>query len=153
MLLFIMFSTLFLIGCSTDNDNPLDDAPPTENNNSKDEGNDDSQKPAEDVRYYVKYEVYMPLGYDRKGLKDISFITEYGEENITTSNAEWEGTYGPFKKGSRLYIKVVAKGAIRNDSEYYVRLFVSRNEEPFVIKGEQKGEKLSTLSALYTIDF
>ena len=81
-------------------------------------------------------------------------MSENGGKTIKTSNSSWEGTYGPFKKGSKLYLKVEAEiGGIRKNVEYYVRLSVSRDKEPFVIKGEQRQIETSSLSTSYTIDF
>ena len=133
-LLFALLSTFVLFGCSSENEDiPLED----------------------DNEYYVKYEVYMPLGggFAKDGTKKITFVTEKGEESISTSKSEWEGTYGPVKKGTHLYLKAIREsGAIRNDVEYYARLSVSRNDEPFVVKGEQRLESVSSLSVSYTID-
>ena len=110
----------------------------------------------EEARYYVKYEVYMPLGsgFEATTSREIRFVSENGEQTITTSNESWEGTYGPLKKGTELYLSVEAKsGGIRTNIEYYVRLSVSRDKEPFVLKGEQRKKAVSSLSTSYTIDF
>lgn len=109
----------------------------------------------EDSRYYVKYEVYMPLGYYMQETELlISYISESGESHIITSNDEWEGTFGPFKKGSELYLKAEAKsGGIRTNVEYYIKLSVSKDKEPFVVKGEKRGMEVSSLYTEYKIDF
>lgn len=129
-LLFALLSTFALFGCSIENENINE--------------------------YYVKYEVYMPLGWSDRypSSRKITFITEQGEQSISTSESEWEGTYGPLKKGAHLYLKAEAEsGGIRTDVEYYARLSVSRNDEPFVVKGEQRMESVSSLSVSYTIDY
>lgn len=134
-LLFALLSTFVLFGCSSENEDI-----PLEDNNE----------------YYVKYEVYMPLGWSDRypSSRRITFVTEKGEQSISTSESEWEGTYGPMKKGTHLYLKAIAEsGGIRNNVEYYVRLSVSRNNEPFVVKGEQRMESVSSLSVSYTIDY
>lgn len=135
ILLIITLFSLFLFGCSSD---------------------EDPMQQSEESRYYVKYEVYMPLGsgFESSTTREISFVTEKGKETITTSNESWEGTYGPLKKNTELYLSVEAKsGGIRTNVEYYVRLSVSRDKEPFVLKGEQRGKAISSLYTSYTIDF
>ena len=156
----ISFLTLAIIGCSPEEEeNPFTNSPPlTEGynpTNKEDKDEENITQPSEDSRYYAKYEVYMPLGYSgQTSSRIISFMSENGGKTIKTSNSSWEGTYGPFKKGSKLYLKVEAEiGGIRKNVEYYVRLSVSRDKEPFVIKGEQRQIETSSLSTSYTIDF
>lgn len=136
--LVLMLFSLTLISCSSDDD-------PT--------GNESSQ--TEETRYYVKYEAYMPLGFSGvSSSRKITYTTEKGEQTISIPTANWEGTYGPLKKNTKVYLKVEAEsGGIRTDAEYYVRLSVSRGKEPFVIKGEQRLKETSKLYTEYTIDF
>lgn len=95
----------------------------------------------------------MLLYNSRYDSKTITCITDKGTENFIVSNAEWGGTFGPLKKGTKLYIKVRAGGAVTNASENYVRLSVCREKEPFVIKGEERKRGAEVLSTEYTIDF
>ena len=136
--LFLILSSLALMSCSSDD-------VPTTNENPQ----------TEEARYYVKYEAYMPLGFSgQTSSRKITYITEKGEQNISISTASWEGTYGPLKKNTKVYLKVEAEsGGLRTDVEYYVRLSVSREKEPFVIKGEQRQKEASKLNTEYTIDF
>lgn len=136
-LFFMTVISLFLAGCSSDDDNVI------------------TPQPEDNARYYVKYEAYMPLGWsDKYSSRIITFVTEKGEQSLDIPNSKWEGTYGPLKKGTRLYIKVKAvSGGIRLDTEYYVRISVSRDKEPFVIKAEQRAMEVNSLSANYVIDF
>lgn len=137
LLLFLfVFSFAMITGCS--DDNPVDNETIGQ----------------EDARYYVKYEMYMPIGgfTSQKTLRQITFVSENGEQILNTSNTKWEGTYGPFKANTQLYLKVEAiQGPVRNDVESYVRLSVSYNKEPFTIKGEERGVAVSSLSTSYTI--
>lgn len=135
LLLICTFICLALFGCS------------------KDDSNADNQQ--DGSRYYVKYEVYMPLGYYMQETELlISYISESGENQIVTSNDEWEGTFGPLEKGTKLYLRAEAKsGGIRNNIEYYIRLSVSKDKEPFVVKGEDRGIEVSSLYTEYKIDF
>lgn len=132
-----MFSLLALISCSSD--------VPTTVENPNTEG----------ARYYVKYEVYMPLGFSGQiSSKKITYTTERGEQSVSVSTSSWEGTYGPLKKNTKVSLKVEAEsGGIRSDVEYYIRLSVCREKEPFVIKGEQRQKEASKLYTEYTIDF
>lgn len=129
-LLCVVFSVLFMYGCSSD----------------------ESDQMEEMKEYYVKYEVHMPLA-NRFTSKTITFISEDGEKNVSTLSSDWEGIYGPLKKNTKLYLQSVANGPVRADVDSYVRLSVSREKEAFVLKGEERGKGESTLSTSYTIDF
>lgn len=123
---------------------------------SKEEASSDNPQAQDEPRYYVKYEVYMPLGsgFESSTTRKITFVSENGEQSLSTTKSSWEATYGPLKKGTELYLGVAAEsGGIRNDVEYYVRLSVSRNKEPFVLKGEDRGISVSSLYTSYKIDF
>ncbi len=117
-------------------------------------GNSQNKTEQSDARYYVRYEVYMPLGYSGQTTsKTITYVSEKGKVHFTTSEDSWEGTFGPIKKGTNVSLMSEAtSGGIRNNVEYYIRLSVSRNQEPFVVKGEQRENK-SVLYTSYTIDF
>ena len=104
-------------------------------------------------RYYVKYEVSVAFGGGSLHTTEITYLSDEGEQTITIPSSDWEGTYGPFPKGTSFYIKVGAYGAISNRSESYVRLLVSKDKEPFVIKDEDRGISKSFFQADYTIDF
>lgn len=130
---FILLSLFSFISCSDDD---------------KDEISEEKQ---EDVRYYVKYEVYMGLAtaYGKPTI-GISYTSENGTQGVTTGEAKWEGTFGPIKKGTHL--KISAHGTlVRNDIYNYVRLSVSRDKEPFVIKCEDRRLGVSSLSASYDL--
>ena len=90
ILLIITLCSIFIFGCSSD---------------------EDQIQQSEESRYYVKYEVYMPLGsgFESSTTREIKFVTEKGEETITTSNESWEGIYGPLKKNTELHLSVKAK--------------------------------------------
>lgn len=117
---------------------------------------DEGKVPSEDEHvYYVKYEYYMPLdiGSQAYTSRDVWYISENGEQFITTSKAEWEATFGPVKEGDHLYIWVEAKkGGIRNNVEYYAKLYVSCDNGPFVLKSEDRGVSTSMLYAEYKIE-
>lgn len=111
-------------------------------------GGDDEKN----TRYYVKYEVYMGIlgGNWGQHSMNISYTTENGRQNITTTSSEWNGTFGPIKKGTKLEISANAS-LVRNDTYNYVRLSVSRDKEPFVIKGEKRGLGEPSLSVSYNL--
>lgn len=145
----LLLAVFYTISCSHDDCILEDDIHKSECADSL------SSKGEEDTRYYVKYEVYMPLGYSgQETSRLITFVSEKGLQSIRTSNSTWEGIYGPLKKNTKLYVNVKAEsGGIRTNIEYYVRLSVSRDKEPFVVKGEQRNKQVSSLSTSYTIDF
>lgn len=120
---------------------------------NKDEPNKNNPQQTEDTRYYVKYEIDMPSKWTNT-VKKIKYVSEAGEKTFSTENKSWEATFGPLKKGDRLYLIIESQ----NQNEYdYVqsynkaRLYVSREKEPFVIKAESEGR--CDLSLKYTIDF
>lgn len=109
----------------------------------------------EEVRYYVKYEVYMPLGYGGQTTsRQITYVSEKGTNQITIGEKSWEGTFGPLKKGAKLSLKATAiSGGIWIDTDYYVKISVSRDKEPFVLKAEDRKIESGILEASYTINF
>ena len=78
----------------------------------------------------------------------ITFTTEKGQEKISKSgnSVEWEGTYGPFKKGVSVSLDVTT--AVNN----HARIYASRDKEPFVIKAEDT-QTNRPIQLSYKIDF
>ena len=153
---FFIFALLvgLMYGCSREDD----ECQLSNNNNDNTEtgGQNENDNQEEDTRYYVKYEAYMPYaGFSAtNATTNITFTTEDGIENIDVSGGKWDGIYGPFPKNSSLYLEVRAgNSAVSNKVDSYVRLSVSRNKEPFVIKGETCGRGVTELKTSYTIDF
>ena len=123
---------------------------------SKDEGNDDvkddvednktTEQPQEVDNYYVQYEVLTEkLVYICD--KYITYKDVDQGKEITTSQ-EWSGTYGPFKKGDKVYLSVRINNSLNMMS---ARLSVSKNQEPFAVKAETI--KSNSISLEYTIAF
>lgn len=139
---FLLLSSLSMISCSSDKDDDIlkDDTLKVENE-------------VEDARYYVKYESYIPFLRSATNTQSIVCVTDKGEERFTTVKGEWEGIFGPVKKGTVLYINVVATGLINGKTDDYVRLSVCREKEPFVVKAEDRKIGAKTLRAEYVIDF
>lgn len=145
-LMTIVTTVMFCIAfTSCDHD---DDELNIDEDNKENTGNNDE----EDTRYYVKYEVYIGYahGWGSHEMR-ISYTTENGTQNVKTTSATWEGTYGPIKKGTKLRISAYGNLA-RNDTYNYVRLSVCRNKEPFVIKAEERKLGASSLSVGYEIE-
>ena len=124
-------------------------------------GGDEPQEPqkpispeqSDDNHYYVKYEIEMPSKWINTE-KSISYASEKGDQSFRTTDKKWQGTYGPLKKGNRVYLIIKSNSP---DEYNYVnsynraRIYISRDKEPFVIKAEDEGRK--DLSLTYTIDF
>lgn len=107
----------------------------------------------EEARYYVKYEAQMPSKWTNT-VKTITFASEKGKQIINTTEKSWEGTYGPLKKGDKVYLTIKSNNPDEYDyvqSYNHARIYVSRDKEPFVIKAESEGQEDLTL--VYTIDF
>lgn len=112
------------------------------------------EEEVENTRYYVKYKLYMPNGGYSNTSQRITVLTENGEKVFENHTSEWEATYGPLTKDTKVYIKVVSIGAPANSKiESYIQIFVSREKEPFVLKGEQKTFSGAISDIEYTIDF
>lgn len=85
--------------------------------------------------YYVKYEVLHGIKkYDVNNLvkRTILYKTNTGHSKITTSK-EWEGTFGPFNKGTEVFLNVKTNSGSQTFS---ARISVSNNNGPFVVKRE-----------------
>ena len=78
----LLLAVFYTISCSHDDCILEDDIHKSECADSL------SSKGEEDTRYYVKYEVYMPLLY--KGIRVITFATEKGSQSFRTSSSTWE---------------------------------------------------------------
>lgn len=91
----------------------------------------------EEARYYVKYEVYMNINRSALGIS-IQCQGDKKEEHITTKNPSWEGTFGPFKKGQEVFLRVYSAAVVTSTSDSYVRISVSRDKEPFVLRAEDR---------------
>ena len=84
---------------------------------------------------------------------EITYLSDKGEQTLTVQSSEWEGTYGPFSKNAIFSIGVTLNGTIYTASDSYVRLSVSKNGEPFVIKGEDRETRKRFFQTTYKIDF
>ena len=111
---------------------------------------DDNSTPANTSydSYYVKYEVTTgeQVSYAKKTTYSITFKDLNVEKHVKVES-KWEGTYGPFKKGDNVYLKVSASGKYNA----IARLSVSKNQEPFTIKSEERNTQNCNLQ--YIIDF
>lgn len=143
---------ILLSGCSKDDDLSNNENS-TSSNTSKEEENDNNTTPEnEEGIYYVKYEVYMKDAGSVPYTRDIKFTSEKGKQTITTYNDSWTGIYGPFKKGAKL--SLTAKGnLVANTAESYIIISVSRNNEPFSVKAEEREKGGDLLSVNYTISY
>lgn len=134
-----------MVACGGDDDKGIPEKTIQEDNNN---GNQE-ESPSNNDNYYVKYEVtngkqvsWSKIQERKLRYKDID------KEKTITVTSEWEGIYGPFKKGDRVYLYVSSSNERYNAN---ARLSVSKNKEAFTIKAEQ----MEVLSAglVYTIDY
>lgn len=135
---FIFMGLLTLSSCGNGDDEP--EQSKTEND-------------LEATRYYVKYETYVKSGY-KNIIYTTTFTSDKGLQTFESEGStEWTATYGPLTYGSVVSLK------INRDSKYaysygdynQARIYVSKNQEPFVIKAEDSGGK--NINLLYQIDF
>lgn len=112
-------------------------------------GDDEDDFANSNDNYYVKYEVTagQQVSYAYYTDRSISYSDVDRIESFDVRNKEWEGTYGPFKKGQTVQLSVTTSGKTNSNA----RISVSINKEPFVVKAEQRESNNIKLS--YTIDF
>ena len=128
----IVFLLPFLGACGNDND---------DEHNAPDNTSQDS--------YYVKYEVEngKQVTYASKTTREITYLDTGGKCSVTVENKAWNGTYGPFKKGDKVYMSFSSYGKYST----IARLSVSKNREAFTIKDERRDVTGGSLE--YTIDY
>ena len=113
-------------------------------------GDDEPEQSRSTSAYYVKYEASYYFGSQIINTFNVNYMTDKGmmkyENEAYGRRQEWEGTYGPFKKGDNVSLTVKCTAG-----EVTGRIYVSRDKEPFVIKNEGTSQRKLTLD--YTIDF
>lgn len=142
--LMLMFALILLTSsCSKDE----------ESNNNTPTNNEESNNnaPTSNDNYYVKYEVLNGKKKEvTSGIKTERTVTLKDvnrEITIQIASVPWEGTYGPFKKGDKVYMTLISQG----DYNSIGRLSVSKNKEAFAIKDEFWYSNSGSLA--YTIDY
>ncbi len=108
-----------------------------------------AEQPQNADNYYVKYEVQFgsQISYASYTEITITYKDVDKAQGITTRQA-WDGTYGPFKKGDKVYLHVISKTARNNTN---ARISVSKNKEAFAIKAEER--ESTTINLEYTINY
>ncbi|MBP5364953.1 MAG: hypothetical protein J6Y82_03410 [Bacteroidales bacterium] len=107
---------------------------------------DEDDKPTKVDNYYVKYEVQTEKRVYICD-KNITY-KDVDEGKKIATRQDWSGTYGPFKKGDNVYLRVSINNTLNMMSG---RISVSKNHEPFVVRAETI--KSNSISLEYTIDF
>ena len=101
------------------------------------------------VRYYVKYEVVTDEPYRSK---IINYSTEKGNQSDTITNKNWEETFGPITKDFIASLEcIVPSNPFSSDAQIQLKIYMSREKEPFVLKAMDSGFK--SVSVKYKIDF
>lgn len=129
-----------MVSCGHNDD---DTTPPVTNQN-----NDEQEEPKNIDSYYVKYEAMDggQVSYANKTTRRITFKDVKSDSGVTVYG-NWEGTYGPFKKGDKVYLYISTTGRYTTNA----RLSVSKNTEPFTIKAEER--ESNSIKLEYIIDF
>ena len=135
MIMLVILSILMMVACGSDDDREAI------KNNPKDVGESIDT-------YYVKYEVKngQQVSWAKKTERKLR-CKDVGKEITNTIYEEWEGTYGPFKKGDQVYFYVTTNGRYNSNA----RLSVSKNKEAFTTKAEQR--EASNIDLIYTINY
>ena len=99
--------------------------------------------------YYVKYEIEngKQVTYASKTTREITYLDTRGAVTITVNNTGWNGTFGPFKRGDKVYMTFSSYGKYSSNA----RLSVSKNKEAFAIKDEYRDATGGKLQ--YTINY
>lgn len=126
-ILMLMFALILSTSsCSKDEDSDVDTFTNEEENNSTPTNNDN---------YYVKYEVLngVQISYASKTERTVKCKDVNKEVTVQVAYVPWEATYGPFKKGDKVYMMLSSSSGKYNS---ICRLSVSKNKEAFAIKDE-----------------
>mgnify|MGYP006886769575 CR=1 FL=1 len=119
--------------------------------NSCSSSDDDDQKKEENVaHYYVKYEVSFPSVSPYEPNVTVGYASEKGHGFVSVKSWSWDGTFGPFKAGTTVYMNASCyrvNGHIASSA----RLSVCNGKGPFVLKAETSQIGASSLSVDYTI--
>lgn len=156
--LVLMFTVILLASsCSKEEESNNSTPANKETSNSSSTNKEDSNNkennnstPTNNDNYYVKYEVLngSQQSYGTRTDRTATFKDVDKDVTVEITNVlAWEGTYGPFKKGDKVYMRFSSVGKYNATG----RLSVSKNKEAFTIKAELWNSSGGILE--YTIDF
>ena len=137
----LMFALILSTSCSKDEEKDLGTSINKEESNKSTPTNNDN--------YYVKYEVSngKQISYAPKTERTVICKDVNKEITVEVASIPWEATYGPFKKGDKVYMSLSSTGKYNS----ICRLSVSKNKEAFSIKDELNYVMSGNLE--YTIDY
>ena len=140
-LLMLMFALILSTSCSKDEEKDLGTSINKEESNKSTPTNYDN--------YYVKYEVRngIQISYATKTERTVTCKDVNKTVTVEVTTVPWEATYGPFKKGDKVYMTLSSSGKFNS----ICRLSVSKNKEAFAIKDELSHVTNGKLE--YTIDY
>ena len=94
---------------------------------------------SDDDDYYVKYEVTRGTSFSAFGGNSTYEITyrDVGKNSAVNKRNSWEGTYGPFQNGDKVFLQV---RTIQGSYSACARISVSNDNKNFVIKEEKNNE-------------
>lgn len=119
--------------------------------NSCSSSDDDDQKKEDAVaHYYVKYEVSFPRVSPYEPNVTVGYATEKGYSSASVKSWSWDGTFGPFKAGTTVYLNASCY-RVNGHATSSARLSVCNGNGPFVLKAESSQIGASSLSVKYTI--
>ena len=139
----LMFALILSISsCSKDEDSDVDSFTNKEVINNSTPTNNDN--------YYVKYEVRngVQISNASKTERTVTCKDVNKEVTVEVTSVPWEATYGPFKKGDKVYMML---STVVRKYNSICRLSVSKNKEAFAIKDELNYVEHGKLE--YTIDY
>ena len=141
-ILMLMFALILSTSCSKDEEKDLGISTNKEEINNSTPTNNDN--------YYVKYEVLngVLIANASKTERTVTCKDVNKEVTVEVTTVPWEATYGPFKKGDKVYM-MLSTGVRKYNS--ICRLSVSKNKEAFAIKDELRYVTNGKLE--YTIDY
>lgn len=110
--------------------------------------------PKEQIRYYVKYEISTNAVFSNLE-RILNIKTDSGIQTISLDgnySMDWDCIYGPVNNDFNAHLECIIPGKYSsNHCSIHARIYVCREEEPFVIKKEYIGTTPMTLE--YNIDF
>ncbi len=92
-----------------------------------------------DEEYYVRYEVTRGKPFNAMGGESTYEINyrDVGKNSYVNQRSSWEGTYGPFPTGEKVFLQV---RTLQGGYSACARISVSQDNKNFVIKEEKNNE-------------
>lgn len=114
-----------------------------------DESEDEPQLPPPNSIYYVRYEATVTSPYPYIGNNITYSVTTPNGLRVFESGKSFSQTFGPMEKGFNT--SITADASTWSSAGCNVRIYVSRDNEPFALKASNSGDR--KVSVRYVINY